>query len=192
MRNSRSRCGCGGAQVFECVHDLMGRIERRRSTLDDCDDRRRDRVQRERAELEIESSNPTSGRRKQNESDLDAKRKSYRRRRHEEEPNERERKTTRQNKDVMNECFWVVSLIVLEVSPGDPPDVPFRTPRKPPGSVRGLLGLEIVKLLIRFLLRTPQRMTAGESGKFDPPGPVWIWYLFGTLPASNFGVQRSV
>ena len=51
----------------------MGRIERRRSTLDGCDDRRRDRVQRERAELEIEFSNPTSGRRKQNESDLDAK-----------------------------------------------------------------------------------------------------------------------
>ena len=74
----------------------MGRIERRRLTLDDCDDRRRDRVQRERAEVEIEFSNPTSGRRKQNESDLDAKKKSYRRRRHEEEPNERERKTTRQ------------------------------------------------------------------------------------------------
>ena len=92
----------------------------------------------------------------------------------------------------MNECFWIVSLIVLEVSPGDPPDVPFRTPRKPPGSVRGLLGLEIVKLLIGLLLRTPQRMTAGESGKFDLPGPVWIWYLFETLPASNFGVQRSV
>ena len=52
-RISRSRCGCGGAQVFECVHDLMGRIERRRSTLDDCDDRRRDRVQRERPEVEI-------------------------------------------------------------------------------------------------------------------------------------------
>jgi len=140
VRNSRSRCGCGGAQVFECFHDLMGRIERRRPTLDDCDDRRRDRVQRERAELEIKFSNPTSGRRKQNESDLDAKRKSYRRRRHEEEPNEREPKTTRQNKDVMNECFWVVSLIVLEVSPGDPPDVPFRTLRKPPGSVRGCWG----------------------------------------------------
>ena len=53
VRNSRSRCGCGGAQVFECVHDLMGRIERRRLTLDDCDDRRRDRVRRERAEVEI-------------------------------------------------------------------------------------------------------------------------------------------
>ena len=51
----------------------MGRIERRQLTLDDCDDRRRDRVQRERAEVEIKFSNPTSGRRKQNESDLDAK-----------------------------------------------------------------------------------------------------------------------
>ena len=66
VRNSRSRCGCGGARVFECVHDLMGRIERRRLTLDDCDDRRRDRVQRERAEVEIEFSDPTSGHRKQN------------------------------------------------------------------------------------------------------------------------------
>ena len=70
VRTSRSRCGCGGAQVFECVHDLMRRIERRRLTLDDCDDRRRDRVQRERPEVEIEFSNPTSGHRKQNSSDL--------------------------------------------------------------------------------------------------------------------------
>ena len=61
VRNSRSRCGCGGAQVFECVDDSMPRIERRRLTLDDRDDRRRDRVQRERPEVEIEFSNPTSG-----------------------------------------------------------------------------------------------------------------------------------
>ena len=148
MRNSRSRCGCGGARVFECVHDLMGRIERRRLTLDDCDDRRRDRVQRERAEVETESSNPTSGHRKQNESDLDAKRKSYRRRRHEEEPNEREPKTMRQNEDVMNECSWIVSLIVLEVSPGGSPDVPFWNPRKPSRWARGLLGPQNVKFLI--------------------------------------------
>ena len=40
--------------------------------------------------------------------------------------------TTRENKDVMNECFWIVSLIVLEVSPGDPPDVPSRTSPKTP------------------------------------------------------------
>ena len=46
--------------------------------------------------------------------------------------------TTRENKDVMNECFWIVSLIVLEVSPGDPPDVPSRTPRKPPKWPPGL------------------------------------------------------
>ena len=61
MRNSRSRCGCGVAQVFECVDDLMRRIERRRLTLDDCDDRRRDRFQRERPEVEIYFSDPTSG-----------------------------------------------------------------------------------------------------------------------------------
>ena len=66
VRNSRSRCGCGVAQVFECVDDLVRRIERRRLTLDDRDDRRRDRVQRERPEVEIEFSNPTSGHRKQN------------------------------------------------------------------------------------------------------------------------------
>ena len=53
--------------------------------------------------------------------------------------------TTRENKDVMNECFWIVALIVLEVSPGDPPDVPSRTPRKPPKWARDLLGPEIVK-----------------------------------------------
>ena len=68
------------------------------------------------------------------------------RRRHEEEPIEREPKTTRQNKDVMNECSWMVSLVVLEVSPGGPPDVPSRTPRKPPKWARGLLGPKIVKL----------------------------------------------
>ena len=39
----------------------MPRIERRRLTLDDRDDRRRDRVRRERPEVEIEFSNPTSG-----------------------------------------------------------------------------------------------------------------------------------
>ena len=61
VRNSHSRCGCGGAHVFECVDDSMPRIERRRLTLDDRDDRRRDRVQRERPEVEIEFSNPTSG-----------------------------------------------------------------------------------------------------------------------------------
>ena len=66
VRNSRSRCGCGGAQVFECVRDLMRRIERRRLTLDDCDDRRHDRVQRERPEAEMECSNPTSGQKKTN------------------------------------------------------------------------------------------------------------------------------
>ena len=53
VRNSHSRCGCGGAQVFECVDDPMSTVERRRLTLDDRDDRRRDRVQRERPEVEI-------------------------------------------------------------------------------------------------------------------------------------------
>ena len=140
VRNSRSRCGCGGAQVFECVGGSMPRIERRRLTLDDRDDRRRDRVQRERPKVGLEFSNPISGRKKKTIRPLDAKRKSYRRRCHEEEPNEREPKTTRQNKDVMNECSWIVSLIVLEVSLGGPPGVPSRTSRKPPGWARGLLG----------------------------------------------------
>ena len=145
VRNYHSRCGCGGAQVFECVDDPMPTIERRRLTLDDRDDRRRDRVQRERPEVEIEFSNPTSGRKTNLIRPLDAKRKSYRRRRHEEEPNEREPQTTTQNKDVMNECSWIVSSIVLEVSPGGPPDVPSGTPRKPPRWARGLLGPKIVK-----------------------------------------------
>ena len=146
VRNSRSRCGCGVAQVFECVDDPMLTIERRRLTLDDRDDRRRDRVQRERRKVGLEFSNPTSGRKKNPIRPLDAKRKSYRRRRDEEEPNEREpRKTTRQNKDVMNEWSWIVSLVVLDVSPGGPPDVPSGTPRKPPKWARGLLGPEIFK-----------------------------------------------
>ena len=132
VRNSHCRCGCGGAQVFECVDDLMRRIERRRFTLDDRDDRRRDRVRRERPEVEIQFSNPTSGHKKKLIRPLDAKRKSYRRRRHEEEPNERQPKTTRQNEDVMNECSWIVSLIVLEVFPGGSLDVPSRTPRNLP------------------------------------------------------------
>ena len=132
VRNSHCRCGCGGAQVFECVGGSMPRIERRRLTLDDRDDRRRDRVQRERPEVELEFVNPTSGRPKNIIRPLDAKRKSYRRRCHEEEPNEREPKTTRQNKDVMNEGSWIVSLIVLEVSPGGSLDVPARTPENSP------------------------------------------------------------
>ena len=45
----------------------MPRIERRRLTLDDCDDRRRDRVRRERPEVQIEFSNPTSGRDKKSD-----------------------------------------------------------------------------------------------------------------------------
>ena len=145
VRNSHSRCGCGGAQVFECVDDSTPRIERRRLTLDDRDDRRRDRVQRERPKVGLEFSNPTSGRKKNPIRPLDAKRKSYRRRLHEEEPNEREPKITRQNKDVMNECSWIVSLILSEASPGGPPDVPSRTSRKPPGWARALLGPKIVE-----------------------------------------------
>ena len=42
-------------------------IERRRLTLDDRDDRRRYRVQRERSEVEFEFSNPTSGRDKKSD-----------------------------------------------------------------------------------------------------------------------------
>ena len=143
VRNSHSRCGCGGAQVFEGVHDSMPRIERRRLTLDDRDDRGRDWVQRERPEVELEFSNPTVGRDKKSDPTSGRKQKSYRRRRHEEERDEREPKTTRQNKDVMNECSWSVPLN-LEVSPGGPPDVPSRTPRKPPRSARTPLGPEIV------------------------------------------------
>ena len=44
----------------------MPTIERRRLTLDDRDDRRRDWVRRERPEVELEFSNPTSGRKKNN------------------------------------------------------------------------------------------------------------------------------
>ena len=145
MQNSHSRCGCGGARVFECVDDPMPTVERRRLTLDDRDDRGRDWVQRERPEVELEFSNPTVGRDKKYDPTSGRKQKSYRRRRHEEERDEREPKTTRQNKDVMNECSWMVSLVVLEVSPGGPPDVPSRTPRKPPKWARGLLGPKIVK-----------------------------------------------
>ena len=143
VRNSRSRCGCGGAQVFECVDAPMPTIERRRLTLDDRDDRRRDRssenVQRSTYNFLIRLLDAN----KNLIRPLDAKRKSYRRRRHEEEPTEREPKTTRQNKDVMNECSWIVSLN-LEVSPGGPPDVPSRTPRKPPRSARTPPSPEIV------------------------------------------------
>ena len=47
----------------------MPRIERRRLTLDDRDDRRRDRVHRERPKVGLEFSNPISGRKKK-QSDL--------------------------------------------------------------------------------------------------------------------------
>ncbi len=60
MQNSHSRCGCGGARVFECVDYPMPMA--RRLTLDDRDDRGRDWVQRERPEVELEFSDPTSGR----------------------------------------------------------------------------------------------------------------------------------
>ena len=33
VRNPRSRCGCGGVRVFECVRDLMRRIERSLSSI---------------------------------------------------------------------------------------------------------------------------------------------------------------
>ena len=96
-------------------------------------------------EVELDFSNPTSGRKNKSDPTSGRKQKSYRRRRHEEERDEREPKTTRQNKDVMNECSWIVSLVVLEISPGGPPDVPFWTFRKPSKWARGLLGPKIVK-----------------------------------------------
>ena len=64
VRNSHSRCGCGGAQVFECVDDPMPTVERRRLTLDDRDDRGRDPGPGERPEGELEFSDPTFGRNK--------------------------------------------------------------------------------------------------------------------------------
>ena len=67
MQNSHSRCGCGGARVFECVDDPMPTVERRRLTLDDRADRGRDWVQRERPEVELEFSDPTSGRNKKSD-----------------------------------------------------------------------------------------------------------------------------
>ena len=45
----------------------MPRIERRRLTLDDRDDRRRDRVQRERPKVGLEVSDPTSGRKQKSD-----------------------------------------------------------------------------------------------------------------------------
>ena len=93
----------------------------------------------------FEIPNPTSGRQTKSDPTSGRKTKSYRRRRHEEEGDEREPKSTRQNQDVMNECSGIVWLIVLEVSPGGPPDVPSWTPRKPSKWVRGLLGPKIVK-----------------------------------------------
>ena len=132
-------------------------------------------------------SNPTSGRKTNPIRPLDAKRKSYRRRRHEEEPNEREPQTTTQNKDVMNECSWIVSSIVLEVSPGGPPDVPSRTPRKPPRWARGLLGPKIVKFYIGFQLTSDQILTAAASRNFASPGPVRICSYFGRLAGPIFG-----
>ena len=89
VQNSHSRCGCGGARVFECVDDPMLTIERRRLTLDERDDRRRFRVQRERPEVALEFSNPTVGRDKKSDPTSGRKQKSYRRRRHEEERDER-------------------------------------------------------------------------------------------------------
>ena len=93
--------------------------------------------------------------------------------------------TTREYKDVMNECFWIVSLIVLEVSPGDPLDVPSRTLRKPPKWA--LLGPEIVKFSTGIVLKSTQILTAAESGNFAPPGPVRIWSIFGSWAGPIFG-----
>ena len=139
MQNSHSRCGCGGARVFECVDDPMPTVERRRLTLDDRDDRGRDWVQRERPEVELEFSDPTSGR--DSKSDPNSGRnktlmdgddtKKNETKENQRKRDEREPKTTRQKKDVMNECSWIVSLIVFEVCPGGLPDVPSWTPRKP-------------------------------------------------------------
>ena len=80
-----------------------------------------------------------------------------------------------------------MSLVVLEVSPGDPPDVPSRTPRKLPKWARGLLGPEIVKFSTGFVLKSTQILTAAESGNFAPPGPVRICSYFGSLAGPIFG-----
>ena len=75
VRNSRSRCGCGGAHVFECVDDSMPRIDCRRLTLDDRDDRGRDRVRRERPKVGSEFSHVISGRKKISDSTSGRKKK---------------------------------------------------------------------------------------------------------------------
>ena len=93
----------------------------------------------------------------------------------------------RHNEDLMNECSWIVSLIVLEVSPGGPSDVSSRTPRKSPKWARGLLGPKIVKCSIGVQFKSDQILTAAKSGNFAPPGPVWICSFFGFLAGPIFG-----
>ena len=91
----------------------------------------------------------------------------------------------------MNECSWIVSLIVLEVSPGGPSDTPSWTPRKPPRRARGLLGPKIVLWDTELSLKSDQILTAAESGNLAPPGPVRICSFFGPSAGPIFGWDFS-
>ena len=114
--------------------------------------------------------------------------KSYRRRRHEEEPNERPPMTTREDKDVINECFWIVSLIVLEVSPGDPPDVPSRTPRKLPKWAPGPARARNRQILNRVCIEKYTDFDGRRIREFCPSRTRPDLVLFRVLGGTDFRV----
>ena len=96
--------------------------------------------------------------------------------------------TTRENKDVMNECFWIVSLIVLEVSPGDPPDVPSRTPRKPPKSALGLARARNGQILNRHCIEKYTDFDGRRIREFCPSRTRPDLVLFRVLGGTDFRV----
>ena len=119
---------------------------------------------------------------------MDAKRTSYRRRRREEEGKEREAKTTRQKKDVMNECSWMVSLVVLEVSPGGPPDVPSGTPRKRPKWAPGPAGARNRQILNRTSIEKYTDFDGRRIREFCPSRTRPDLVLFRVLGGTDFRV----
>ena len=82
----------------------------------------------------------------------------------------------------------MVSLVVLEVSPGGPPDVPFGTPRKRPKWARGLAGARNRQILNRNSIEEYTDFDGRRIREFCPSRTRPDSLLFGVLGGTDFGV----
>ena len=110
------------------------------------------------------------------------------RRRHEEEPNVREPKTTRRNRDVMNECSWILSLIVLEVSPGGPLERPVSDLSKTPPMGPGPAGAQNRQILNRTLIKKSSDSDGRRIREFSSSRTRLDLLLFRALGGTDFRV----